>query len=188
MKSKEEFKSDMENMENPEAFASGNEHEKPLLTDASIEETDVLSKLEAELTESKDKYLRLSAEFENYKKRVSRDRIEHSKMAGADLVLAILPVLDDMERALKSVEDVKEIAPVKEGYQLIFSKMKSSLEARGVKAMESIGKAFDVDLHDAIANIPAPKENQKGIIVDEVEKGYFLNEKVIRHAKVIVGV
>jgi molecular chaperone GrpE len=139
-----------------------------------------------ELTESRDKYLRLYSEFENYKKRVSRDRIEQSKMAGSEVFLAILPVIDDMERAMKALEGKN--SPELDGLRLIFNKLKSNTESRGLKAMESVGKIFDADLHDAIANVPSPSENMKGKVLEEVEKGYFLNDKVIRHAKVVVGI
>jgi molecular chaperone GrpE len=143
--------------------------------------------MEAELTDARDKYLRLYSDFENFKKRVSRDRIEQSKMAGSDIFLAILPVIDDFERALKSFETAKEIGPVREGINLIYSKMKSITESKGLKAMDAKGKVFDADLHDAITNVPAPSEELKGMVIEEVERGYFLNDKVIRHAKVIVG-
>lgn len=178
MKSQEEKNSEMENKVNSDPVT-----DEQALPDASIEQTDPVAKLEAELTEANEKYIRLYSEFENYKRRVSRDRIEQAKMAGSEIFLAILPVMDDMERALKADESAAS-----EGFKLIYSKLKSNTEARGLKAMESIGKPFDADLHDAIANVPAPSEEQKGKVIDEVEKGYFLNDKVIRHAKVIVGV
>jgi molecular chaperone GrpE len=181
MKSKEEFNSDMENTVNP-----GSDADEQALPDATIEETDPLSKLEAELTESRDKYLRLYSEFENFKRRVSRDRIEQSKMAGSEIFLSILPVIDDLERALKSVDT--KANPELEGFRLIFSKLKSNTESRGLKAMDATGKTFDPELHDAIANVPAPSEDMKGKVLEEVEKGYYLNDKVIRHAKVVVGI
>lgn len=171
---------DMENTVN-----SNPETEEQALPDATVEEKDPVSKMEVELTESKDKYLRLYSEFENFKKRVSRDRIEQAKMAGADIFMAILPIIDDMERALKAVSKDN---PELEGFRLIFSKLKSSTEARGLKAMDSVGKAFDPDLHDAIANVPSPSEDMKGKVLEEVEKGYYLNDKVLRHAKVVVAI
>jgi len=157
------------------------------LTDATEEQTDGLAKLETELSANKDKYLRLGAEFDNYKKRVAKERIEMAKMAGADVLISILPVIDDLERALKSMNEASDVNAVKEGVQLIYNKIKSVTESRELKPMISVGKDFDPDLHDAIANIPAPSEKMKGKVVEEIEKGYYLNDKVIRHAKVIVG-
>ena len=157
------------------------------LPDAETAEQDPIAKLEAELSETKDKYLRLYSEFENYKKRIVRDRIELIKNAGADTMISILPIIDDMERAIKAISDAMELKSVKKGVQLVYQKIKSITENKGLKAMESVGKPFDAELHDAISNIPAPSEDMKGKVVEEIEKGYYLNDKVIRHAKVIVG-
>ncbi len=143
-----------------------------------------IGKLEAEISEEKDKLLRLLAEFENYKKRNLRERADLIKTAGEDIIASILPVLDDFDRALKNTGSVDPA--IKEGMQLIHQKLKLTLELRGLSVMESVGKPFDTDLHDAITNIPVP-DQQKGIVMDEAEKGYYLNGKVIRHAKVIVG-
>lgn len=161
--------------------------EEGALPAAEQAEADPVAKLEAELSETKDRLLRLFSEFDNYKKRVARDRIEQNKMAGAEIFLSILPVIDDMERAMKSFPQTKEVESIREGIQLIYNKIKSTTEAKGLKAMESVGKAFDADLHDAITNVAAPTEDLKGKVIEEVEKGYYLNDKVIRHAKVIVG-
>lgn len=157
------------------------------LPDAEVEQIEPMAKIEAELSETRDRLLRIYSEFDNYKKRVARDRIEQTKMAGADIFLSILPIIDDIERALKSFETVKDIEPIKEGIQLIYNKIKSTTESKGLKPMQSLGSTFDPDLHDAITNIQAPTEELKGKVVEEVERGYFLNDKVIRHAKVIVG-
>jgi molecular chaperone GrpE len=148
-----------------------------------IEENPV-QKLETELIEEKDKLIRLFAEFENYKKRTIRERMDLMKNAGQDIIISLLPVLDDFERALKNIDGVEN--SVKEGLMLIQHKLKTILEQKGLKPIEAIGKPFDTDLHEAISNVPAP-EKMKGKIVDEAEKGYFLNGKVIRHSKVIVG-
>lgn len=161
--------------------------EEQSLPDAENAEAAKEAKLEVELSESKDKYLRLYSDFENYKKRVLRERIEFSKMAGSDIFLAILPVMDDMERAMKAMSEDSNVETIKEGQNLIYIKLKSTTEAKGLKAMDSIGKIFDPELHDAITNVPASSEDMKGKVMDEVEKGYYLNDKVIRHAKVIVG-
>lgn len=154
------------------------------LPDAQVEQQDPIAKLEAEKSEMQDKYLRLVAEFENYKKRVVRDRLEQSKMAGSEILLAMLPVMDDFERALKSGQDTA----ANEGVQLIYNKMKSSLESKGVKPMAAVGMPFDAELHDAIVQAPAPSEAAKGTVLDEITKGYYLNDKVLRHAQVVVAI
>jgi molecular chaperone GrpE len=161
--------------------------EEQSLPDAENAEESPEAKLEIELSVARDKYLRLYSDFENYKKRIARDRIESAKMAGADIFLSILPVMDDMERAVKAMrEDGDTTEAMKEGLILIHTKLKAITEAKGLKAMESTGKLFDPELHDAITNIPAA-EDMKGKVIEEIEKGYYLNDKVIRHAKVIVG-
>ncbi len=142
---------------------------------------------EAELLEKDDKYLRLYAEFENYKRRTLAERIELFKTAGQEIMLAMIPVLDDFERALKAMENATDVASVKQGIDLVSHKFKNTLVAKGLKPMESIGQAFNADLHEAITNIPAPSEDMKDKIIDEVEKGYYLGDKVIRYAKVVVG-
>ena len=157
------------------------------LPDAEIEEKDPVSKLEAELTSANDKYLRLYSEFENFKRRVTKDRIEQSKMAAADIFLTLIPVIDDLERALKSIEESKDNNSIIEGVKLIYTKIKNSTASKGLTEMKSVGDPFDPELHDAIANVPAPSADLKGKVIEEIEKGYYLNDKVIRHAKVIVG-
>lgn len=142
---------------------------------------------EAELKEKDDKYLRLYAEFENYKRRTSAERMELFKTAGQEIMLAMIPVLDDFERALKAMETATDVNSVKEGIELVSHKFKNTLVSKGLKPMESIGQPFNADLHEAITNIPAPTEDMKDKVIDEVEKGYYLGEKVIRYAKVIVG-
>lgn len=149
-------------------------------------EVDEAIALKAELEESKDKYLRLYSEFENFRRRNAKERLELIKTANEELVTALLPVLDDFERATKAMgEDVKA---VKEGVELIYNKLNKSLEQKGLKPMgDLIGKEFDADLHEAITHTPAPEESLKGKIVDVIENGYYLNDKVIRYAKVIIG-
>ncbi len=161
-------------------------HEQDL-PDAEKAESTPEAKLEVELSEARDKYLRLYSDFENYKKRVARDRIEWSRTAGAEILLSVLPVMDDMERAIKAVNEAAGVEAIIEGLTLVYNKLKSAAEAKGLKPMESIGKIFDPELHDAIANVPASSEDMKGKVMDEIEKGYYLHDKVIRHAKVIVG-
>ncbi|CAN5519321.1 nucleotide exchange factor GrpE [soil metagenome] len=157
------------------------------LPDAEQEEAGQLAKTELELSEARDKYLRLYSDFDNYKKRINRERIELIGSANQDLMASLLPMLDDMERAMKAMSEAKDVEAVKEGIRLVFQKMKTITEAKGLKAMNAAGKDFDVDLHDAIANVPVKDEAQKGKVIEEIEKGYYLNDKVIRHAKVIVG-
>jgi molecular chaperone GrpE len=143
--------------------------------------------LKEELALANDKYLRLYAEFDNFRRRTIKEREEARKTEGKDVIVSLLPVLDDFERALRSMENATELAPVKEGITLVQNKLKNILSQKGLKGMESIGNPFDPELHEAITNIPAPTEEWKGKVIDEMEKGYFLNDKVVRFAKVIVG-
>jgi molecular chaperone GrpE len=149
--------------------------------------TSAVDMLKEELQLANDKYLRLYAEFDNFRRRTIKEREEARKMEGKDVIVSLLPVLDDFDRALRSMENATDLAPVKEGVELIQQKLKNTLTQKGLKEMESIGKPFDPELHEAITNIPAPNEELKGKVVDEMEKGYFLNDKVARFAKVIVG-
>jgi molecular chaperone GrpE len=149
-------------------------------------EEDPIAKLTADLAEQKDNYLRLYADFENYKKRALKERSDLIKSAGSDTLAALLPVLDDFDRAMKAMETASD-NPVKEGVTLIHTKLISTLEQRGLKVMTAIGEEFNVDMHEAITNIPVADESQKGKVVDVLEKGYYLNDKVIRYAKVVVG-
>lgn len=144
-------------------------------------------KLKAEATEWNNKYLRLYAEFDNFKRRTSKERLELLQIAGKDVISDLLTVLDDFERAQKSIETASDILAVKEGVTLVQHKLKSILTQKGLKEMESIGKEFDADLHEGITSIPAPSPDLKGKVLDELEKGYLLNDKVIRFAKVIIG-
>lgn len=146
-----------------------------------------LEKLKAELDEFRDKYLRKVAEFENYKRRTAKERMELIQTAGRDVITDLLDVLDDCDRAQKQLETSEGPAALKEGVMLVFTKLRSTLQARGVKSMETLNQPFNPDLHEAITEIPASTEDLKGKIVDEVMKGYYLNDKIIRHAKVVVG-
>ncbi len=150
------------------------------------EEAD-LEKLKAELVEMNDKYLRKVAEFENFKRRSAKEKIELIQTAGRDVITDLLNILDDCDRAQKQLDTSEDAAAIKEGVMLVFTKLRNTLQARGVKAMETINQEFNPDLHDAITEIPVPNEDLKGKIVDEVMKGYYLNDKIIRHAKVVVG-
>lgn len=144
-------------------------------------------KHKAEVTLLNDKYLRLYAEFDNYKRRTTKERMELLQTAGKDVITSLLPILDDFERAIKAMENTTDVASVKEGVELIQGKLVSLLAQKGLKPMESVGQAFDADIHEAITNAPAPSPDLKGKVIDEAEKGYMLNDKVIRYAKVIVG-
>lgn len=140
-----------------------------------------------ELALANDKYLRLFAEFDNFRRRTVKEREDARKLEGKDLIVSLLSVLDDFERAAKAMENVTDVAPVKEGLVIVQNKLKNILTQKGLKAMDSIGTPFDPELQEAITNVPAPNEDMKGKVIDEMEKGYFLNDKVIRFAKVIVG-
>jgi len=153
-------------------------------SDPKISEED---KLKAESTEWQNKYLRLYAEFDNFKRRTSKERLELLQIAGKDVITDLLPVLDDFERAQKSIEIASDVNALREGVTLVQHKLKGILNQKGLKEMESIGKDFDADLHEGITNIPAPSPDLKGKVIDELEKGYLLNDKVIRFAKVIIG-
>jgi molecular chaperone GrpE len=184
-------------MNNYENGAGGAENTMNINTDENISGTthlnepmaqdDAVEKLENEVREQKDKYLRLVAEFENYKKRNARERMELIQTAGREVIQGLLEVLDDCDRAEKQLNNAGDMGAVKEGVQLVFNKLRSSLQAKGLKAMQSIGTDFNPDHHEAITEIPAPQEQMKGKVIDEVEKGYYLNDKIIRFAKVVVG-
>lgn len=151
----------------------------------SIDNT--IEKIQAELNDQKEKYLRLFAEFDNFKRRTAKERIELMQTASKDVVVSMLEVLDDCDRAEKQLETSEDIFQIKEGIQLVFVKLKSIMASKGIKAMESIHTSFDVEKHEAITEIPAPTEDLIDKVVDEVIKGYYLNNKIIRFAKVIVG-
>lgn len=152
-----------------------------------VAEESELEKIKAELEESKDKYLRKVAEFENFKRRNAKERIELIQTAGKDVITDLLDVLDDCDRAQKQLQAAEGNDAVKEGVMLVFNKLRNTLQAKGVKVMETLNQEFNPDLHEAITEIPAPSEEMKGKIIDEVMKGYYLNDKIIRHAKVVVG-
>ena len=167
---------------NTDENAAGSTH----LNEEVAEESE-LEKLTAELSEQKDKYLRLMAEFDNFRRRTAKERLDLIQTAGKDIVVSLLDVLDDCDRAEKQLKSNADIAVQKEGVQLVFNKIRSTLQAKGVKAMESINTDCDVEKHEAITEIPAPNKSQRGKVIDEVMKGYYLNDKIIRFAKVVVG-
>ena len=165
--------------------ADGDTLETTNSSNESIDNT--IEKIQAELNDQKDKYLRLFAEFDNFKRRTAKERIELMQTASKDVVVSMLEVLDDCDRAEKQLETSEDVAQIKEGIQLVFAKLRSTMASKGVKAMESIHTSFDVEKHEAITEIPAPTEDLIDKVVDEVIKGYYLNDKIIRFAKVIVG-
>ena len=150
-------------------------------------EDEEMEKLRSEIAEAKDKHLRLIAEFENYKRRTSKERLEERQLAGKEIVQSLLVVLDDMGRAEKQIANSSDVESIKSGLELVFSKLKTILHQRGLKVMDAVNAEFDADLHEAITEIPAPTEDMKGKVIDVVEPGYYLNEKLIRYAKVVVG-
>lgn len=178
--------SQAENQETPcaEEQLKESRKEKKKKQDKHEEE---IKELKEKLSESNDKFLRLYSEFDNYRKRTSKERLDLLKTASEEMIVAMLPVLDDFERAMKSMEADENSRHFREGTELIYNKFKSLLEQKGLKKMESINQDFNPDIHEAIAQIPAPDENSKGKVIDEVEKGYCLHEKVIRFAKVVVA-
>lgn len=146
-----------------------------------------IAELEAKVAEANDKYLRLYSEFDNFRKRSIKEKADIIKAGGEDVFKAVLPVIDDFERAMKAAENATDIAAVSEGISLIYNKFKNTLKQKGLEEMEAAGKVFDADIMEAITSIPSPTEDMKGKVIDEVEKGYSLNGKVIRYAKVVIG-
>ena len=144
-------------------------------------------KLRDELEEQKDKYVRLFAEFDNFKRRTSKERIELIQTAGKEVIVSLLQVLDDCDRAEVQMQRTDDVKQIKEGVQLVFNKLRKTLQSQGLKAMESLHTDFDVEKHEAITEIPVDDKKLKGKVVDEIEKGYYLNDKLIRFAKVVVG-
>jgi len=159
-----------------------------------LEEVNVLDEKEKQIVELKmksdelnDKYLRLYSEFDNFRKRTAKEKIEMLQSGGEDVFKSILPVLDDFERAIKSNSETTDVKAVNDGVNLIFNKLKTTLTQKGLSEMNAVGELFDADIHEAITNIPAPSDELKGKVAEELEKGYKLNGKIIRFAKVVIG-
>lgn len=180
-----------EKLNTTEESVAASESEEKEITEETAAEVELPSEVEllkAEVAELKDKYLRLYSDFDNQKRRFSKDKLELMKTANEDLMTALLPVLDDFERAQKSIVPTAETANIIEGINLIQTKLQKTLESKGLNAMDTIaGTAFNTELHEAITQFAAPSEDLKGKVIDTAEKGYFLQEKVIRFAKVIIG-
>ncbi len=181
----EESTKTVEEME--ETVASSGKEENQQNAEDNIPQEDELSKLKKDNSELKDKFLRLAAEFDNYKKRTLKEKIEMMKTAATDTVSALLPVLDDFDRAKKNADDENSAENFSEGVSLVYQKLYNVLKQKGLEPMDTNGQPFDPEYHEAITEIPAPTNELKGKVVDTVEKGYLLNEKIIRHAKVVVG-
>jgi molecular chaperone GrpE len=182
-----------ENSETPENTVEttnentlGNEQEVTEQEETTEVAASAEDKFKEELSQANDKYLRLYAEFDNFRRRTIKEREEARKTEGKELIVALLPVLDDFERALRATENATDVASVRDGVILIQNKLKNILTQKGLKEMQSIGAEFNADIHEAITSIPAA-DDMKGKVVDEMEKGYELNERVVRFAKVIVG-
>lgn len=177
-----------------EPLTKDEHQDHPAGTEESVKEQEEetpdekLTHLQEELAALNDKYLRLYSEFDNYRKRTLREKIELSKTASAEVITLLLPVIDDLERAILSHSQAGEsVAPLTDGITLIYNKFLALMNQQGLEPMKSLGEVFDTDFHEAVTNIPAPKPDLKGKVVDEIQKGYQLNGKVIRFAKVVVG-
>src|SRR5205809_684401 len=179
----------VENQENEESIdintdesLSGTSH-----LNEPVEEESELEKIKAELEDQKDRFVRKVAEFENFRRRSAKERVELIQTAGKEVITDLLDVLDDCDRAQKQIEKSEDNKEIKDGVLLVFNKLRNILSAKGLKPMQAIHEEFNPDLHEAITEIPAPTEGLKGKILDEVVKGYYLNDKIIRHAKVVIG-
>jgi molecular chaperone GrpE len=170
-------------------MADGEATETTSATDADATATQQpeAMRAESEVAELKDKYLRLAAEFENYKRRTSKERIDLFKTANQELMVALLPVLDDFDRARQHTQGVADADALRNALDITYNKLTKTLQQKGLASMDVKGGAFDAELHEAITQIPAPSDDLRGKIVDEIEKGYYLGDKVIRHAKVVLG-
>ena len=165
--------------------ASKSKKNKP--EDKEVEKNISEKEIQKEDQDFKEKYIRLYSEYENYRKRTAKEKIDLITNASENVIKELLPILDDFERAIDNNKNVEDASILKEGFDLIYSKMHKGLVNQGLKPMEANGKDFDSEIHEAITKIPAPNEKLKGKVVDVIEKGYQINEKVIRYAKVVVG-
>lgn len=168
-----------------EKTASKSKKNKP--EDKEVEKNSSENEIQKEDQDFKEKYIRLYSEYENYRKRTAKEKIDLITNASENVIKELLPILDDFERAIDNNKNVEDASVLKEGFDLIYSKMHKGLVNQGLKPMEANGKDFDSEIHEAITKIPAPNEKLKGKVVDVIEKGYQINEKVIRYAKVVVG-
>lgn len=174
------------NTEEQEEMTSENQNTEETNSNEEVELSE-LEKKEIEYRELNDKYIRLFSEFDNYRKRTAKEKLDLIATAGGDIIKEMLPILDDFERAMSTNQEVQDIDAIKEGFTLIHNKLIHNLTNKGLKPMDSMHEEFDVNKHEALTQIPAPSEDLKGKVVDVIEKGYVLNDKVIRFAKVVVG-
>lgn len=188
-------KDNEQNVESPEAVVVDDVNTTPAedqtadetVAEGAVEAEDEVAKLKEELAKEKKEYLFLMAEFDNFRKRTLKEKSELIKNGGEGAFKGLLPIVDDFERALKATADSQDAASIREGMELIYKKLKKYMEQNGVKEMDPEDKDFDADRHEAISVVPVPDEDAKGKILDTVEKGYMMNDKVLRHAKVVVG-
>lgn len=182
-------KEEKENKEINEQATAQNAATEPQEAEKDTELTDAekIDKANDEIAQLKDKYLRQVAEFDNYRKRTLKEKTELILNGGQKVLEALLPILDDLDRAAENINKSNDVTTLKEGVDLIINKLNKTLSAQGLQRMDTIGKAFDTDFHEAVALIPAQNDEQKNHIIDCVQPGYLLNDKVIRHAKVVVG-
>ncbi len=185
--SKKETNKPVEELENDTPVAEEHAQDAAQSADNQATEENPEAKLKAEAAELKDKYLRLLAEFDNFKKRSIKERIDLMNTAAQDTLTALLPVLDDFDRAQNLPEEQKATAAFQEGIQLVYQKLYNILQQRGLEPMASTGEGFDPELHEALSELPAPSDDMKGKVFDTIEKGYTLKGKIIRHAKVVVA-
>lgn len=183
--SQEAAENEQTTSEASEAQENASSEEKELTPEEKLGKE--LEEAQKAIDEQKDKYLRLSAEFDNFRKRTLKEKTELIKNGGEKTINAILPILDDLERALQNMQKAEDVKAIYEGVELIYQKFLKNLHQEGLEKMEPVGETFDTDFHEAVALVPAPSEEQKGKVLDCVQTGYKLNEKVIRHAKVVVA-
>lgn len=177
------------NKQETEKVDDQNQSQEELHTEAAIQliNEDKITELQSKIDELNDKYLRLYSEFDNFRKRTAKEKIELIQSASENAFKIMLPIVDDFDRAIKSNSDLTDAKVISDGVNLIYNKFKSTLSQKGLEEMKSIGEPFNTDLHEAITNVPAPSEDLKGKVIEELEKGYMLNGKVIRFAKVVIG-
>ena len=187
LKETENVVNNNDNSQQASANDDTKEKETGVVDDNAETETDKLAAALAEIDSLKDKYLRQVAEFDNYRKRTLKEKTELILNGGEKVLSALLPVLDDLDRAMQNIEKSTDVETLKEGVSLIMDKLTKTLQGQGLQKMDAIGKMFDTDFHEAVALIPSTEEAQKNHVIDCVQPGYMLNEKVIRHAKVVVG-
>jgi molecular chaperone GrpE len=188
MKPEENKIEDQEELKNSEDMAAENLNETKEEKKTNNSEKDKVQELGEKLAELNDKYLRLYSEFENYRKRTNQEKADLIKYGSEDTIKAILPIVDDYERAIQAFGENEDNAALKEGVVLIYNKLMTTLQQKGLKAIEAKGEKFDENLHEAVAQFPASDDEQKGKVIDEVVKGYYLNDKVIRYSKVVVAI